>query len=229
MKSESPRGGRRREWGAVPPGHSIQSTQQYGQTISMNRFEQNTKSDWCWKHSPGAHKGVAKKGDLLKNSNPHKPLRRLLFSLGWFLIFIAEGHYNPNENSVSSGKEVVWLERANGALAFKCVSRIKVTRKWIPERFQEVGGSWAQTSRYVWPSSGWVTGDGRPKLLGGRAVNTAPRWRLTGSESTHRVCIPALPSLSLGLLICKMEVMMTTHCVDVLWRSFEMINVNHLA
>lgn len=43
---------------------------------------------------------------LLKNSNPHELLRKLLFSLSKFLILIAEGYFNTNENSTSSGKEV---------------------------------------------------------------------------------------------------------------------------
>lgn len=96
-----------------PPDHSVWSTQQYGQTVSMNRFEQNMKSDWCWKHThAGSHKGMTKKRGgpmrqgLLKNSNPHELLRKLLFSLGRFLMLIAEGYFNTIKNSMSSGKEV---------------------------------------------------------------------------------------------------------------------------
>lgn len=80
-------------------------------------------------HHTGTHKGTAKKRSdpraqgLLQNSNPHKLLKKLLFSLHRVLIFIAEGHFNPNENSVSLGKEVLWLERTNVALAFKYLTR----------------------------------------------------------------------------------------------------------
>lgn len=42
-----PLGGGRRSVVLFSPDHSVWSTQQYGQTIRMNRFEQNMKSDGC--------------------------------------------------------------------------------------------------------------------------------------------------------------------------------------
>lgn len=48
------------------PNHSIQSTQQHGQTISTNGFEQNTQSDRCCKPTTQGHtKGRPRRGAIL--------------------------------------------------------------------------------------------------------------------------------------------------------------------
>lgn len=71
----------------------------------------DAESTPMWEHKKGMEKrGGHRKRGLLKNSNPHKLLRKLLFSLGRFLIFIAEGCFNPNENSMFLGKEMLELQ-----------------------------------------------------------------------------------------------------------------------